>query len=378
MRRAAMLTFAPASLETFVHRVFLALGADDDVACEVARHLIRANLSGHDSHGAMRVAQYVRQADAGELVPSARPSVLKKTGSAVLVDAKRGMGHFSTRFALDRAMEHAGKNGVAAAAIRRSMHIGRVGEYPEWAAERGFVALVTAGAAGHSVGGMAPWGGTERFITPSPLAIGVPMEGRTPFLFDAAMTTVAQGKVKVARDKGVDLPPDCITDREGNPTTDPEDYFAGGAILPLGGRVAGHKGYAMALAAVLLGGLGMIDDDDPALIGAPVHDPNAEPRGRMSGVFVFVVDPAAFGGAEGYRQRVAATVEEMKAAPKADGVEEILIPGELEVRTRQRRRRDGIALPEITCRELHEIGDRFGVEYPPPVEAEARAGALPS
>ena len=366
---SALTHFAPESLEPYVHQVFLALGADDDIAREVARHLIRANLSGHDSHGVMRVAQYIKQTDAGDLIPTARPTILRETGGTALVDAGRGMGQFSTRFALDWAMEHARENGIAAVTIRHSMHIGRVGEYPELAAEQGLVALVTAGAAGHTVGGMAPWGGTERFITPSPFAIGVPIAGRTPFLFDAAMTTVAQGKVKVAYDKGVELPADCITDRDGNPSTDPGDYFAGGTIQPLGGRVAGHKGYGMALAAVLLGGLGMIDDDAPALIGAPTHDPTAEPRGRMGGVFLLVVDPAVFGDAEHYQQQVAATVEEMKASPKAEGVDEILIPGELEVRTRQQRGREGIALPETTCRELDEIGRRFGVESPRPIAA---------
>ena len=95
--------FAPESLEPYVHQVFLALGADDDISREVARHLIRANLSGHDSHGVMRVAQYVKQMDAGDLHPTTRPEVLREAGSTALVDAKRGMGHFSTRFALDSA-----------------------------------------------------------------------------------------------------------------------------------------------------------------------------------------------------------------------------------------------------------------------------------
>ena len=362
-----MFTFSPELLRPFVEQVFCVLGSGDDIAQEVARHLVRANLSGHDSHGVMRVAQYIKQTDAGDLSPTARPAILRETAGVALIDARRGMGHFSTRFALDWAVEHAKDNGIAAATIRHSMHIGRVGEYAELAAEQGLVALVTAGAAGHTVGGMAPWGGVERFITPSPLAIGVPISGHPPFLFDAAMTTVAQGKVKVAHDKGVDLPADCIADSNGNPSTDPADYFAGGTILPLGGRVAGHKGYAMALAAVLLGGLGMIDDADPTMIGAPTQDPNAKSRGRMGGVFLLVVDPAVFGDAEHYGKQIAATVEEIKTSPKAKGIEEILIPGEFEVRTRQQRSRDGILLPEATCSELDEIGLRFGVAVPKPL-----------
>ena len=362
-----MFVFSPKSLESFVKPVFCALDAGDDVAQEVARHLVRANLSGHDSHGVMRVTQYIKQTDAGDLHPAARPTILRETAGTALIDAQRGMGHFSTRFALDWAIGHAKNNGIAAATIRHSMHIGRVGEYAELAAEQGLVALVIAGAAGHTVGGMAPWGGVERFITPSPLAVGVPIAGHPPFLFDAAMTTVAQGKVKVAHDKGINLPADCIVDRSGHPSVDPADYYLGGTILPLGGRVAGHKGYAMALAAVLLGGLGMIDDADPAMIGAPTQDPNAKSRGRMGGVFLFVVDPAVFGNAENYEHQVAATVEEIKASPKAEGVEEILIPGEFEVRKRQQRTKNGIVLPETTYGELGEIGLRFGIKVPKPL-----------
>ena len=250
-----------------------------------------------------------------------------------------GIGQFSTAFALEWAMERAGKNGIAAATIRHSTHIGRLGEYSEKAAEKGFVTMITAGAAGLGVGGIAPWGGRERFLAPSPWAFGVPVAGGAPLVFDAAMSTVAQGKVKVANDKGRQLPPGCITDPQGNPSTNPPDFYAGGTLVPLGGQVAGHKGSGLALVAALLGGLGMIDDPEPTSIGAAIQDDSADSRGRISGVFLVAVSPSCFGDAERYQALVAETLSMMKSISPSSPESEILAPGEWERRNRELRAR---------------------------------------
>ena len=351
-------------LQGFVRQIFRSMGADEDVALEVASHLVRSNLSGHDSHGVMRMAQYVRQFDSGVLAPSARPVVIREAGAAAVIDAQRGVGQFSTTFGLDWAIRRAEKNGVAAATIRQSTHIGRLGEYSEKAAAKGFVTMITAGAAGLGVGGIAPWGGRERFLAPSPWAFGVPVASGPPVVFDAAMSTVAQGKVKVASDKGSQLPPDCITDPKGNPSTHPPDFYAGGTLVPLGGQVAGHKGSGLALIAALLGGLGMIDDPNPSMIGAAIQEDSADSLGRISGVLLVVVNPAFFGDAERYQEMAAETIGKMKSVSPSSPEGEILAPGEWELRNREHRSHVGIPLPPVTCRELTEIGERFELRVP--------------
>lgn len=150
--------FSPGTLGCFVAHVFRAIRADHDVAAEVARHLVRANLPGHDSHGVIRVSKYVAQADRGELLPSARPTLAHETEVTGLIDGHRGFGHFATAFALDWALDKARRHGLAAAAIRHCTHIGRVGEYTERAAEQGFLCIMTVGAAGSGVGGVALYG----------------------------------------------------------------------------------------------------------------------------------------------------------------------------------------------------------------------------
>ena len=362
----------PEPLTAFVRDVFRAMGADAEIAGEVARHLVRANLSGHDSHGVIRVPQYVAQAESGELDPAAHPTMRTETAVTALIDARRGFGHYSTAWALDWAMTHAAQHGIAAAAVRHSSHIGRLGEYTERAGERGLIAIVTVGAGGPGVGGMVLYGGRQRFFGANPWSIGIPAKDRPPMMFDGSTSAVAEGKVRVAQAKGISLPPGCIIDKDGNPTTDPADFYAGGALLPLGGAVAGHKGYGLAMASALLSGLAMIDDDDPTLIGASVVQETPDTRGIVAGVFLAVIDPAAFGERAQYEELTSEHLAAAKRVPPAADTAEVLVPGEPEVRSRAERTRTGIALPAATWQELATVGERFTVPLPEHRSAESR------
>jgi len=352
--------FEPGALEEFFRSVFAAMGTDREVAAEVAAHLVKANLSGHDSHGAIRLAQYVRQADAGELMPAARPQVIHESGAVFIVDAHQGFGHFATAYAMDHAVERARAQGVAAGVVRHATHIGRLGHYSERAAERGFASMVTVGVAGAGAGGVVPFGGVERYLGTNPWAFGVPAAGRPPMVFDAATSALADGKVRVARTKGAQLPAGAVIDAAGRPTTNPDDLYEGGALLPVGGW-AGHKGYGLSLASALLGGLAMVGDEQPTLAGAgsgPAGD------GRIAGVFLVAIDPAHFGDAERYGAMVSAALAGVQKVRSAEGVERVLVPGEPELRMRELRGREGVAVPEQTRAELDAIGERFGVELP--------------
>jgi LDH2 family malate/lactate/ureidoglycolate dehydrogenase len=363
---AASRLYCADTLEKLVREIFQALGALPAPASESARHLLRSNLSGHDSHGVIRMAQYVAQTEAGEIAPSAMPVVARETGATALIDARRSLGLYSTMFALDWAIARARRHGIAAA-VRHSTHIGRLGEYTEKAAAEGLVSIVTVGAAGPGVGGMVIFGGRKRFYGANPWSMGVPaVDGALPMVFDGSTSTIAEGKVRVARAKKAQLPPDCIIDPDGAPTTDPEQFYAGGALVPLGGRVAGHKGYGLAMASALIGALAMIDDPDPTLIGAQIREQSPDPRGRVAGVFVIVIDPAAFGDASSYRAMAAEHMAAAKRVPAAEGVAEVLTPGEIEHRTRLERRRDGIPLPEATWRDLEQLAARFKLVMPEP------------
>lgn len=354
---------APEPLHRFVAALFRAVGADEDIAQEVGRHLVNANLSGHDSHGVIRVAQYFDQIAKGALRPNARPQIIRGTPVTALIDGRQGMGHFVTSFALEWGIRQAGEHGLAAAAIRHASHIGRLGDYTERAGTRGFIAMLTVGVGGPGLGGVVLFGSRQRFLGTNPWSMAVPAEGRPPMVFDGASSAVAEGKVRLARSKGLPLPEGAIADAEGRPTTDPEDFYRGGGLLPLGGPVAGHKGYGLAMASMLVSALAMIDDPNPYLWASSQTEPQDQ-RGRAGGVFLLVLDPQRFGDPAHYRALVAEVLGAAKRAPCAPGVDEILIPGEPEVKMRARRTREGIPIPAATWQELCGLAERFAV--PPP------------
>ncbi|MGH2351851.1 MAG: Ldh family oxidoreductase, partial [Chloroflexota bacterium] len=314
---ASYRTVEPQALEVFTARVFEALGTPEDIAAEVAAHLVHANLAGHDSHGVIRIPQYATMIAQGTLRPAGRPSMIRERGATFLIDAGDGFGQFATTFALEQAIERAAELGVAVATIRRANHIGRVGHYTERAARRGYVAEVTVGAAGPGIGGAAPFGGAARFLGTNPWSLAVPTGGE-PVLVDFATTVVAEGKVRVARSKHEALPPGCIVDQRGRPSTDPEDFYAGGMLLPFGG----HKGYGLALAAALFGGLAAIGESDPSMAGAAAPPAEKGAGDRTGGVFMLVVDPGAFGDAALYAAAAGRVVDAVKRVPPAPGVPE--------------------------------------------------------
>jgi uncharacterized oxidoreductase len=351
--------FQAEALEAWAFRFVGAMGAPADIATEVARHLVGSNLTGHDSHGVMRLSQYKAHADAGLLLPDARPSLFRENGVCAIVDAGRGFGHFATMTAMNWCLESAPRVGVAAAAVRRSTHIGRLGEYVEQAAARGLIGIATVGIAGAGGGRMAPFGGRDRFLGTNPWAIGVPAPGRTPFVMDFATTTVAEGKVRVAQAKGAHLPPGVLLDPDGEPASDPAQLYAGGTLTPLGGRLAGHKGYGLALAAALVGALAMVDDEDPTPAGNTTGEP-----GWIAGAFTLAIDPDWFGGRDAYEALVRPVLDRLDAAEPGPGAERVLVPGEPEAISRERRLREGIPITEASWAELVHASATLGVRMP--------------
>jgi hydroxycarboxylate dehydrogenase B len=347
-----------AALEDFGRRLFQAMGASEPVAATIAGHLVRANLSGHDSHGMLRIPQYVAEADRGDLIPSAAAEVVMEKGAVGLVDAGRGFGHSATTLAMEWAAERAGQFGIAAAAVRRANHIGRLGEYAELAAGRGIVGIATVGIVGG--GGVTPFGGRGRYLGTNPWAIGVPGSAE-PMIYDAATSAVAEGKLRVARSKGEAVPAGAMINSDGRPSVDPADYYSGGAMLPLGGALAGHKGYGLALASALIGSLAMIDDAEPSTAGtSATHSAES----WLAGVFVVAIDPEWFGGAESYRKAVGDALAGLRRQPPAEGVAEVLIPGDPERRSRAVREREGIPIPDLVWSDLLEVANRYGLTPP--------------
>jgi uncharacterized oxidoreductase len=338
-----MLTMTAQRLHDATRRIFEGAGTPTDLATQMADILVESNLVGHDSHGVIRIPAYIKQIKEGTLVPGARPEVVEETPGSALVDGKYAFGHIAAAFATEVAIRKAKESKAVVVSVVRCNHIGRLGEWASRAAAKDVIAFVVVGGFG-GPGIAAPFGGAGRALSTNPISVGMPGGDMPDMLVDFATTAVAEGKVQVARAKGVPLPPGCILDKDGNPSTNPEDLYAGGMLLPFGG----HKGYGLAMVVELLGG---------AL--APGEQYNAE--GRRGGAVIIGIDAATFHPLVAYEQAADYHLRRIKQIPPAKGFSEVLLPGEPERRSKEERLRDGIPVPEATWNAIVEAGRAVGV-----------------
>ena len=347
-----MPNFSPEELRGFARRLLKAAGASPEETETVADVLVSANLAGHDSHGVIRIEQYVRMVREGRIVPGAPFEIVRRAPAAALVDGHWGFGAVIASRAMRLAMEMGRSTGVAAVSVRGCNHVSRLGHYVLMAAEAGLAGFMTANNHG---GGrwVAPWGGTERRLSTNPLAFAAPT-GRRPVLVDITTSTVAEGKVRVLRNKGLSMPEGWAIHPDGSPLTDPAHMYGPpyGSLLSFGG-MAGHKGFGLSMMVELLSG---------ALSGAGCTGAAERPPGNA--LFILVVDPDAVGSLEAFQAEAAGLVEWVKSSAPVPGGAGVMTPGEPEFREEERRRASGIPLDDETWRQLRELAAGLGVPEP--------------
>ncbi len=344
-------------LEKIVADVFLRAGAPPTHAHLVASHLVDSNLVGHDSHGVMRVPQYVDAIRTGHLIPDAEVKVLNDIGNSSALDGQRSFGQVAARTAMDLAIEKARHSGIGAVTVFNCYHSGRIGAHSVLAAHQNMVGIVmvNAGGGGQSV---APFGGSRPRLATNPISIAAPPAEPFPLLLDIATSVAPEGKVRDSLQKGEKLPEGCVVDAKGNPTTDPGDFYQapGGALLPLGGSV-GYKGFGLGLMVDILAG---------ALSGAGCC--TAEDVPAKDGLLLMAIDVEKFGPVMDFHRNVLSLVEHVKSCPPAPGFDEVYVPGEREHRTATQRKKTGIPLPVdiweeiIAIADAYEAGRQAGVE----------------
>jgi uncharacterized oxidoreductase len=331
-------------LTDLVRRIFAAAGTPDDIAEITAKSLVLSDLVGHESHGVVRVRQYLDALRRGDLDPAARPMIVHETGAAFTVDACRGFGQLAARWTMEQAIARAKEYGVSAAGLINCGHVGRLGEWVELAASENALALGFCNGGGVS-GAVTPYGGAERVLGTNPIAAAIPVDG-PPIVLDFATSVVAEGKVRVARNRGKTIPEGWILDANGLPTTNPHDLYNGGVLLP----AAGHKGYGLSLLVEYLGGV-LTGNGTPALPGYRAGN----------GVLFIVLDGSAFRPWEDYlgtANDLAARVKRTRTAP---GFDEVLLPGAIEQRNEAARRSLGVQVDDATWKLLMEDAAAYAV-----------------
>lgn len=342
-----MPTFTPQSLRTLTQLIARRMGSDDAEASEVADHLVRANLSGHDSHGVGMLPLYVRLLREGKLVPNQTAHTVLDAGALLVIDARRGYGQRMAADAVRRAIARAKELGACVLALRNSAHIGRIGTYGELAANAGcaFTAFVNVA---DNPPPQAPWACGEGRLGTNPFCVAVPGPDGPALLLDMATTTIAAGKARVAYNKGLKVPESCLIDEAGHPTDDPTGFIRDrlGALLSFGW----HKGSGLAVMCEVMA----------AAVGGGQRADEPQSGGVLNSMLATVIDLSRLGDPAAIGAGVEATKTHIRGAKVAPGFDEILLPGEPERRSAARRA-EGIEVDATTWADIRAAAVSLGI-----------------
>jgi uncharacterized oxidoreductase len=342
-------TFQPDALAAAVRAIVAAAGSSDAEAAAVAANLVEANLRGHDSHGVGMVPRYIDAVHEGGLAVNAHAVVQHDSGALLRLDGQRGYGQVIGREAMALGAARAKEHGVCVVGLAHSHHLGRIGQWAEQCVDEGLVSIHFVNVLSRPI--VAPFGGRDARLGTNPFCVGIPRPGGEPILLDFATSKIAQGKTRVAHNKGVAVEPGTLIDDRGEPTVEPRYAVVEplGALLPFGE----HKGAGLALICELLGG---------ALAGGATGRAVTDGRRRvLNSMLSILVDPARLGTAANLAREMEGFVAYATASPPQPGVERVLTPGEPERATRERRLREGVPVDAVTWSEIVAAGAKVGV-----------------
>jgi uncharacterized oxidoreductase len=339
--------FEPNFLETLCFKIFMSCGTPEEDAALVARELVMANLMGMDSHGVIRIMQYVNYIVEGHIVPGAAITIVRETPTTAIVDCGKNFGQVGAVKSLEVAIRKARSNYTSCVITHQCNHVGRLGAYAQMAAEQDMICLLVANGdtGGHFV---APWGGIKGRLATNPIAFAAPRKV-DPLLVDISTSVLSEGKIRDLLYKKRTLPDNAVLDAEGKATVDPAVFYGPpkGAILPLGGDF-GYKGFALSIMVAILGG---------TLAGSAIDDETV----FGNGLCFIIIDPTAFIPLEDFKHLMEALYKYVKSTPLAEGFNEVLLPGERDFKKIENIKETGVFLDDAVWNQISEIANRYAV-----------------
>ena len=337
--------FTAEELTTICLAVFEKFNISAAEAAVVTQSMVDANRVGHDSHGVIHLPKYVRELEAALIQPGVATETLHESASIAVLDGNWGFGPVIATRAVELAIQKAAQTDVSAVAVSRCNEVGRLGGYACLAAEAEMIGLLMANDHG---GGtcVSPHGGVEGRLSTNPMACAVPIEGRNPILLDMSTSVVASGKLRVKQHRNEALPHGWLIDREGESTTNADDFYGvpPAALLPFGGAISAHKGFGLSVIVDILSG---------ALTGAGCS--RSEGARVGNGLFVLVINVASFRGFPGFSAEIERFIAYLKSARCAAGFEAIRVPGERGWETQRKREREGIPIDAETWTQIQAL-----------------------
>lgn len=298
----------------------------------VADQLVKANLRGVDSHGIVFLSRYVKKVRNGTLKLNAPFRILRENQSTALIDGGMGFGQVLGVKAMKLAIEKARATGIGGVGVRNCVHFGMAAYYAKMASDEDMIGLVTCN------GGPAvpPWGGRNKVLGTNPLCFAIPTGSKNPIVLDMSTSLVARGKIMFAKEMGENIPLGWALDEEGKPTTDPDKALEG-TLIPMGG----YKGYGLAIVVYILSGAltGMA-------CGKDVKSMTFLDEMSTIGQLFISINIESFLPVNEFKKKVDNLIQDLKSTSLMEGFDEILVPGEKELRIEKERLQKGIHLSE--------------------------------
>lgn len=322
-------------------------------AATTADALVTTDTMGVFTHGTKLLSGYINRLKGTGYKVAGTPRIVREGPGWAVIDGDSTLGQVGGMFATETALSKARNVGVAYVGLRNSGHIGAAGYFAAHAARAGFICHVV----GNDIPSVAGPGSRGPVLGSNPYAYGIPVQGGDPILLDMATAAVAGGKVYAAHQRGEPIPSTWLIDESGQPTTDGSLYPKHASLAPM----AGYKGYGLGLwaevlAAVLPGGA-MTWEVGTWMFDAP-HIPS-----RHNAGFV-VIDIAAVADPHEFAARIQKLSNEIHAASTAEGVSQVLLPGEREWTLRRKALLKGISLPDDVQEKLRLAAELSGIEPP--------------
>ncbi len=342
--------------DAFVRALLAAHKVPADDAATIAACLVSADLRGVDTHGICRLPGYLERVRRGLI--NVRPQLAPRrvTPVAATLDGQDAFGFVVGMCAIKEAIAIAREFGLGLVSVKRSTHFGMAASYVMPAIDAGFIAFVFSNASP----AMPPWGGKDGLLGTNPFTVGAPGGKLGPFLLDMSPAVAARGKIRRAQRRGENIPLGYALDAQGRPTTDPTAAL-GGVVLPIGG----YKGSGLSMLMDILGGV----ISGAAFAGGVADQYKVYDRPQNVGHFFLALRPDLFIAESDYRARMDILVERVRECPKAEGFDEILIPGEPEARLEAEHRRTGIPYAPNEVAALQAEAAKAGVS---PLTVSAR------
>ena len=349
-------------LENFITELFIKTGCSKEDAQLIAEVLLRAELRGIPSHGALRIQDYIQLWEAGRINSKPDIKIVHETFSTAVVDGGLAFGMIPARKSMEIAIEKANKCGTGWVATRNSNHFGIAGYYAMLALPHDMIGITTTNANPL----VAPTFSKDRLLGTNPLAVAIPAGKQPAFVADFATTPIARGKLEIMSKKNEKSPIGFVQDKDGNESDDPDILKKGGAMLTLGGdRLHGsHKGYCMTslvdIFSSVLSGANFGPFVPPSVAYLPLLEKST---GKGTGHFFGAMRIDAFQEAQEFKDKMDEWIETFRNSKSIENQPSVIIPGEPERELETLISKRGISILPAIHTELTKISEKYGVKF---------------